>query len=396
MADKEPYQILSLVPNASEAEIKRAYRDSVSACFEKNGSLEEFHDISSAYIALTNLSTSLMIPDTGGEPRALVKNPGWGSLMEKSISPAFMLGIMFTGITGGLIGYSLQPKQTVVREIIREAQVPNVTPTPVPSPDRARPQEQPSSNQPTIAKSSSKAAIATNPSPPSQKTTALITANTARPSIEKNIATLPNIPKPFRILPVPPQALPTIQQQSAGMLPGKPTLTPAPQSPNLLPLNPASTQSFPSAQPPGQALAQKPGPNTSSPTMLPVKDEEADRLIAQIDAYKPSQVPSQAPGNEPRKQSTLGMSSTPIATRLSTEKILGTIPIPMEDGSSVPANKLLHLDTEVWKLDKGETRKKLNVLVNELIESKNLNSACMKADISLEGLRLLIKKYGNA
>jgi DnaJ domain len=123
MADKNPYQILGITSNATETEIKKGYRDSVSNCFEKNGSLEEFHDISKAYITLTNLSTSLMIPDTGEEPRALVKNPGWGSLMEKSISPAFMLGIMFTGIAGGLIGYSLQPKQTVVREIIREAQI---------------------------------------------------------------------------------------------------------------------------------------------------------------------------------------------------------------------------------------------------------------------------------
>jgi hypothetical protein len=90
------------------------------------------------------------------------------------------------------------------------------------------------------------------------------------------------------------------------------------------------------------------------------------------------------------------MPSTPIIAKVSSEKILGTIQIPMEDGTSVPANKLLHLDTEVWKLDKGETRKKLNVLVNELIESKNLNAACTKADISLEGLRLLIKKYGTA
>jgi hypothetical protein len=396
MADKDPYQILGLVPNASEAEIKKAFRDSIDACIVSKGTLERFNDISNAYIALTDLNTSLMIPDTGAAPRALVKNPGWGSLMEKSISPAFMLGIMFTGIAGGLIGYSLQPKQTVIREIVREAQVPNATPAPMPSPDREGLKEQPSTSQPVITKSSSKAAVAINPSPLSQKTTAPTTANTARPSTEQSIPTLPTITKPFRILPVPPQALPVIQQQPAGIPPGKPTLTPAPQSPNLLPLNPASTQSFPSAKISGQTPTQKSASNTSNPTEPTAKDEEADKLIAQIDAYKPTQQSPQAPGDEPRKQSTLGVSSTSSATKLSTEKILGTIPIPMEDGSSVPANKLLHLDTEVWKLDKGETRKKLNVLVNELIESKNLNSACTKADISLEGLRLLIKKYGTA
>jgi hypothetical protein len=92
--------------------------------------------------------------------------------MEKSISPALMLGIMFTRIVGGLIGYNLQPKQTVVRETIREAQVPNATPAPVPSPNREGPKEQPSTSQPAMNKATSKAAIPTNPTPPSQKTTA--------------------------------------------------------------------------------------------------------------------------------------------------------------------------------------------------------------------------------
>jgi hypothetical protein len=396
MTNKALYQILGLAYNATEEEIKKAYRDSVTTCFEKNGSIQEFYDISNAYITLTNLSTSLMIPDSGVEIPELIKNPGWGSLMEKSISPAFMLSIMFTGIAGGLIGYSLQPKQTVVREIIREAQVPNATPTPVPSPDREGPKEQPSTSQPAMVKEPSKIAIAPNHKPSSQKITAQTNANTARLSTEQSIPTLPNIAKPFRILPVPPQALPTIQQQPAGILPGKPVLVPAPQSPKLLPLDPASTQSFPSAKFPGQTPIQKSAPNISNPTEAPGKDEEADRLIAQIDAYKPTQQSPQAPGNEPRKQSTLTTPSTSTIARVSPEKILGSIPIPMEDGTSVPANKLLHLDTEVWKLDKGETRKKLGILVNELIESKNLNSACTKADISLEGLRLLIKKYGTA
>ena len=84
MPDKDPYQILNIASDATESEIKKAYRDSVTTCFEKNGSIQEFYDISKAYITLTNLSTSLMITDTGAAPRALVKNPGWGSLMERA------------------------------------------------------------------------------------------------------------------------------------------------------------------------------------------------------------------------------------------------------------------------------------------------------------------------
>jgi hypothetical protein len=68
----------------------------------------------------------------------------------------------------------------------------------------------------------------------------------------------------------------------------------------------------------------------------------------------------------------------------------------MDDKTSVLANKLLSLNISVWKLDKGTTRKKLNVPVSELITTKNLNSACDKSGISLAGLRLRIKKYGSA
>ena len=349
--------------------------------------------ISDAHTTLSNLSTSLMIRDIDEEPRVLAKNPGWESLWEKGISPAFMLGILFAGITGGLIGYSLQPKQTVVREVITEAEVPNTARVAVPSPDSNRIKKDLPNNRPAIDKSSSEVAVANNLSPPSQKTTARHSPNASSTVNGKSTMTLSGLAKPSRALP---RSLQASEQRPGGSLPGKPVLAPVPQRPNLLPPSPASSQSFVSAKPTGQPPTQKSVPKSSNRTEALVNAEEAEKLIDQINAYKPSQQSPQAPGVEPRKQGNVTTTVTRMIPISSTEKTLESIEIPMQDGTSVPANKLLHLDTAAWKLDKGKTREKLVVLVNELMESKNLSSACTKADISLDGLRLLIKKYGNA
>jgi DnaJ domain len=396
VTDKDPYQILGLTTNATEAEIKKTYFDLIRVWFEKRGSLEEFNRLSEAYITLSTLKSSLMIPNLGSEPRMLVKNPGWESLWQKSVSPALVLSIMFTGIAGGLIGYSLKPKETLVREIVRESQVSNASPAPVPSEDREGPKEQLSSDQAKIDKAPSKITGATNPAPTSKNATTPINPNAANPADAKSISNLAGAPKPFRILPVPPPALPVIEQRPVGLPQGKGLLAPAQQSPNLLPLRPASTGGFPSGKFPGQPPAQKSVPNISNPAEAPAKDDEADKLIDKIDSYKTSQQSPQAQGVEPRKQSTVATVSNADTAESSPEKILEAIQIPMESGISVTANKLLHLDTSMWKLDRGATRKKLNILVSELIASKNLNSACDKSGISLEGLRLLIKKYGTA
>ena len=318
-----------------------------------SGNDEEYG--SDAHTALSNLSSSLMIRDTDQEPGVFANDPKGESLWKKSISPAFILGVLFTGVTCGLLGYSLQPKQSLVQEIITKAEVPNS----IPAPDSNRIKKDLSNSQPAIdkSKSLSEIAVASNSLPPSQRTTARNNPKTSSSVDGKGTPNLSSLAKPSSALPRSPQASPTTKQL------------------------PARVRSLPT---------QKSVPKTSNPPEALANDQEADKLIAQKS--------SQAPEVEHKKQGNVTPAAIPI--RLipisSTEKTLESIEIPMQDGTSVPANKLLHLDTVAWKLDKGKTRKKLVVLVNELMESKNLNSACKKANVSLDSLRLLIKKYGNA
>jgi hypothetical protein len=344
---------------------------------------------SDAHTSLSNLSSSLMIRDIDQEPGVFANDPKGELLWEKSISPAFILGILFTGVTCGLLGYSLQPKQSLVQEIITKAEVPNS----IPAPDSNRIKKDLPNSQPAMDKSKSlpEIAVANNSLPPSQKTTARNNPKTSSTVSGKGTPNLSSPAKPSSALPRSPQASTTEQLPArVRSLPGKPTLAPVPRKPNLLSPSPASSQSFASAKPTDQPPTQKSVPKTSNPAEALANDGEADKLIGQKS--------SQAPEVEPRKQGNATPAAIPI--RLipisSTEKTLESIEIPMQDGTSVPANKLLHLDTVAWKLDKGKTRKKLVVLVNELMESKNLNSACKKANVSLDSLRLLIKKYGNA
>jgi hypothetical protein len=346
------------------------------------------------YISDTDLSTSLMIRDVGQETGVLAKNPGGESLWERGISPAFMLGILFTGITGALIGYSLQPKQTSVREIITEAEEPNAIPAPVPSPNSNGIKMDFPNSQPAIDKPLSEVTVANNPSTLSQKTTVGKNPNASSTVNGKSPSTLSGLAEPSKTLPrSPDEALSTTEQRPARLsrlLPGKPVSAYVSQ-------RPASSQSFTSAKPTNQKTpSQKSVPKMSSPTKALANDEKSDKLIDQIDAYKPSQQAPQVSEVELRKQGNVTIPATQLIPISSPEKTLESIEIPMQNGTSVPANRLLHLDTEVWKLDNGKTRKRLVVLVNELMESKNLNSACKKADISLDSLRLLIKKYGNA
>jgi hypothetical protein len=318
-----------------------------------SGNDEEYG--SDSHTTLSNLSSSLMIREIDQEPGVFANDPKGESLWEKSISPAFILGILFTGVTCGWLGYSLQPKQSLVREIITKAEVPNS----IPAPKSNRIKKDLPNSQPAIdkSKSLSEIAVANNPSPPSQKTTARNNPKASSTVNGKGTPNLSSLAKPSSALPRSPQASPTTEQLTAPV------------------------RSLPT---------QKSVPKTSNPAEDLANNEEADKLIGQKS--------SQAPEVEHRKQGNVTPAAIPI--RLipisSTEKTLESIEIPMQDGTSVPANKLLHLDTAAWKLDQGKTRKKLVVLVNELMESKNLNSACKKANVSLDSLRLLIKKYGNA
>jgi ribosomal protein L22 len=88
---------------------------------------------------------------------------------------------------------------------------------------------------------------------------------------------------------------------------------------------------------------------------------------------------------EPTKSPSFKVSSSPAA-------ILGAIPILMEDGSSVPADTLLKVDTRVWKWNRGRYRKKLSKFISVLIESKDLALASKQSGLSLSEIRYLVKQ----
>ena len=97
-------------------------------------------------------------------------------------------------------------------------------------------------------------------------------------------------------------------------------------------------------------------------------------------------------------------SQRPLASRLETTKspsikvgsspeaILSTISILMEDGSSVPADTLLKVNPQVWKLNHGLYRKKLSKFISALVEFKDVALASKKSGLSLNEIRYLIKQ----
>jgi ribosomal protein L22 len=88
---------------------------------------------------------------------------------------------------------------------------------------------------------------------------------------------------------------------------------------------------------------------------------------------------------EPIKSPLFKVSSSP-------EAILSTIPISMEDGSSIPADTLLKVDTRVWRWNRGRYRKKLSKFISALIASKDVALASKQSGLSLREIRYLVKQ----
>ncbi len=84
--------------------------------------------------------------------------------------------------------------------------------------------------------------------------------------------------------------------------------------------------------------------------------------------------------------------SPSIMVGSSPEAILSTISILMEDGSSVPADTLLKVDPQVWKLNHGLYRKKLSKFISALVEFKDVARASKKSGLSLSEIRYLIQQ----
>ena len=96
------------------------------------------------------------------------------------------------------------------------------------------------------------------------------------------------------------------------------------------------------------------------------------------------------------------MANLPVKTlsyRASPSEILSTIPIPMEDGTTIPANTLLKVDAQIWNWKRGAFRKKLSKFINALIVSRDVDLASEESGLSMNDVRYFAKlvntKQGN-
>jgi DnaJ domain len=126
------YKTLGLAPDASKEEIKEAYLRLVQEYHAHANNAPEseqyFREICEAYIALSK-EGAIVVYNQKLKPEP---EKSGSSFWQKRYSPAFILGVVAVGVTGTLLGYSLQPKSTIVREIIREtpAESPIITARP--------------------------------------------------------------------------------------------------------------------------------------------------------------------------------------------------------------------------------------------------------------------------
>ncbi|MGA7952669.1 MAG: DnaJ domain-containing protein [Gloeobacterales cyanobacterium] len=80
-----------------------------------------------------------------------------------------------------------------------------------------------------------------------------------------------------------------------------------------------------------------------------------------------------------------------LSYKASPNEILSTIPIPMEDGTTIPANALLKVDARIyWK--SGTFRKKLSKFISALIVSRDVDLASEESGLSMDDVRYFAKQ----
>ncbi|MGA7955130.1 MAG: DnaJ domain-containing protein [Gloeobacterales cyanobacterium] len=286
------YKTLGLAPDVSKEEIKEAYLRLVheyhANAHNSPESEQNFREVCEAYIALSKEKTILIY-----EQKLKPKYEKVGSLFwQKRYSPAFILGVITIGITGALLGYYVQPKSTIVREIIRE--------TPVVSPVTKLDAEKRLNVQPIVFKQekSAKQSIqfAKLTEVPLQKA---ISTDSLLPQAmsNKGLPLLPAIPKSVkvvRILPVPAPLMTASSIHQGPKIEPKKKLMALPSfSPKAIPSVPQlpSNPLLPFARPIQHSTPLPPPQSFTSsntPHTLPIAAEEREsdeKLLAKLNAY---------------------------------------------------------------------------------------------------------------
>lgn len=110
-------------------------------------------------------------------------------------------------------------------------------------------------------------------------------------------------------------------------------------------------------------------------------------LAPKVTERKILQKALELPNDAPLASKLESTQSPSIKVSSSPEAILSTISILMEDGGSVPADTLLKVAPQVWKLNHGLYPKKLSKFISTLIEFKDVALASKKSGLSLDEIR---------
>ncbi len=105
---------------------------------------------------------------------------------------------------------------------------------------------------------------------------------------------------------------------------------------------------------------------------------------------EPKKIPTTSQAEQKRLTANLPFKA--LSYRASPSEILSTISIPMDDGTSVPANTLLKVDTRIWNWKSGALRKKFSKFINALIVSRDVDLASEESGLSLSDVRYLAKQ----
>jgi DnaJ domain len=285
MSSTHLYETLGLTPNVDKEEIKEAYLRLVheyhANADHSPASEQHFRAVCEAYITLSKEGAIVLYTPVKPEPKE-------SSFWQKRYSPAFILGTAAIGVTGALLGYYIQPKSTIVREIIREtpsiASVANQTEKKLES-QPIVPNQQKSST-PSIQ-------FAKLPEMPPQR--AIATHSLLPQAISNRLPALPAIPKSVkivRILPAPTSlVVESFMQQGPKIVPQKKLMALPLFSPRAIPAAPSLSSNTLLSRPIHRSVTLPPPPNfisssTFHPIPVAVEEHESDeKLLAKLNSY---------------------------------------------------------------------------------------------------------------
>jgi hypothetical protein len=292
MSSNHLYKTLGLAPNVSKEEIKEAYLRLVheyhASAHNSPESEQYFREICEAYITLSREGAIVLYEHKQKSKRENAESAFW----QQRYSPAFILSVFAMGITGALLGYYVQPKSTIVREIIREA--------PAVSPITKLDTEEKLETQPIVfnQERSANQAIqfAKLPEVPPQKAIAT-DSRLPQPMSNKSLPVLPIIPKSVKIVRILSAPAPLIAASSIHQVPkiasqkklmalplfspkAAPSVPPLPSN-TILPFARPIQHSTP--VPPPQSFISSNTPHTPP---IAVEEHESDqKLLAKLNAY---------------------------------------------------------------------------------------------------------------